>query len=250
MKKLAFVASLAAGLLCANAFADEVKLHGAVTTVDLAIAPHKAAVEQATGLTLTVVGNSSGKGMSDLLDGKCDGMLAAADLNSSVASVKSTGKEVDASKLNFSLLMNDEIVFFVNPANPVKKLTMAQIKGILTGKIANWKEVGGEDAPILIIAEIPTGATRSAIKALALDGEDYAGSCKVQPNVKAVVQKVGEFKNAIGGVSRQLAAGQKVQVLESDKKIERPLGIITVGAPSAKVQKAIDAIKAAIKSSN
>src|SRR5262249_40232327 len=79
----------------------EVQLHGAVTTVDVVLAPHKAAVEKTTGLQLTLVGNSAGKGLIDLAEGKCDAALTATDLASTVEAAKKAGKEVDAAKLSF-----------------------------------------------------------------------------------------------------------------------------------------------------
>ena len=239
---------LAASLTLATSLhAEEVALHGAVTAVDILITPNKDAIEKATGLTLNVMGNSAGKGLSDLVDGKCDGCLAAGDIKSTVDAAKKNGKEVDPAKLQFTQLLTDEIVFFVNPANPVKKLSTAQVKGILTGKITNWKDVGGNDAPIVVVSEVATGATRGAIKSLALDNEDYVATTKTQPTIKQVASLVAEFKNGIGGASSKIIGANKVQVLETDRKIERPLGIITLGAPSEKVKKVIDAIATEVK---
>ena len=227
--------------------AEEVSLHGAVTAVDVLITPNKDAVEKSTGLSLSIMGNSAGKGLSDLLDGKCDGCLAAGDIQSTVDAARKNGREIDPSKLQFNQLLTDEIVFFVNQSNPVKKLTLAQIKGLLTGKITNWKDVGGNDAPVVVVSEVATGATRGAIKALALDNEDYVATTKAQPTIKQVATQVAEYKNGIGGASSRIIDTKKIQVLETDRKIERPLGIITLGAPSEKVKKVISAISAAVQ---
>lgn len=247
MKQLVLGLVTAATLTVTASFAEEVKLHGAVTAVDVLITPNKDAIEKASGMTLSVMGNSAGKGLTDLVDGKCDACLAAGDLKSTIDAAKKNGKEVDAAKLQFNEIMKDEIVFFVNQANPVKKLTIAQVKDILTGKVTNWKDVGGNDSPIVVISEVATGATRGAIKALALDNEDYVSTTKTQPTIKQVATQVAEFKNGIGGASSKIIDATKVQVIETDKKVERPLGLITVGAPSDNVKKVIDAISAAVK---
>jgi len=227
-----------------NAVAEEVRMHGAVTVVDLCVAPNKAAVESATSLTITAVGNSAGKGMSDLLDGKCEAALMAGDLNAAIDAAKKGGKDPEVGKLVYSLLMQDEIVIVVNPANPVKKLTASQVKDILTGKITNWKDVGGNDSGIVVVAEVPTGATRAAIKGMLLDNQEYAGATKVQPTVKQIPQQIAEFKSGIGGVSRTIAEKYKVQIVELDKKLERPLGVVTVGEPAGNTKKAIEALQA------
>src|SRR5262245_24049334 len=112
------------------ALADTVKLHGATTVVDVVINPHRSAVQQATGHTLEIVGNATGRGLVDLADGKADASLVSEPLDIAVAAAAAAGKTLDPSKLKLHEIRKDEIVFVVHPSNPVSSLTWEQIRDI------------------------------------------------------------------------------------------------------------------------
>ncbi|OQY27606.1 MAG: hypothetical protein B6244_10115 [Candidatus Cloacimonetes bacterium 4572_55] len=76
----------------------------------------------------------------------------------------------------YQIIGYDAIVIFVNGKNPVCNLSKKQVKGIFTGKITNWKEVGGNDAEIVVVTEIRCGGGRATIeifRKMALDGADF-----------------------------------------------------------------------------
>ena len=137
MKKIVgFIAMLTLVTAASTAQAAPVKLIGSTTVLDRVISPYKASVEAKTGHTLTTTGKATGKGLVDLVEGRSDAALSSVPLGIAVQTAKAGGKEVDFKTLKFSVLTLDEVVFVVNPANPVKKLDWVQIKAILTGKIA------------------------------------------------------------------------------------------------------------------
>ena len=73
------------------AYADEVRLHGATTVVDRVINPHKSAVEKSTGHTLAIVGNATGRGLVDLMDGKCDASMVSEPMDIAIQAAKRHG---------------------------------------------------------------------------------------------------------------------------------------------------------------
>lgn len=94
----------------------------------------------------------------------------------------------------------DGIVLAVNKENKVSNLTSEQITKIFTGKITNWKEVGGDDKKITLIGREATSGTRDGFESLF----KCAGTCKYAAEVTAtgeVVAKVGNDKSAIGYIS-------------------------------------------------
>jgi phosphate transport system substrate-binding protein len=133
-------------------------------------------------------------------------------------------------------------VFVVHPANPVTKLTLEQIADIHTGKITNWKQVGGKDMPITVYSDAVTGGTRAMIKKLVMGGEEYAASVRSLTSVSRVPQVVAKDESGVGGVGRGFTTGVAVKLVQSNK-IERPLGFVTLGDPSAKVKQVIEAFK-------
>ena len=136
-------------------------------------------MEKSTGHTLEIVGNATGKGLVDLVDGKAEVAMVSEPLDIAVAAAKAAGKKIDPKTLQFNVVRNDEIVFVVHPANPVTKLTLEQLGDIHIGKITNWKQVGGKDMPITVYSDAVTGGTRAMVKKLVMGGDGVRGEREV-----------------------------------------------------------------------
>jgi phosphate transport system substrate-binding protein len=228
-----------------NALADTVALHGATTVLNVVVNPHRAAVEKATGHTLEIVGNATGKGLVDLTDGKADAAMCSEPLDIAVAAAKVAGKKIDPKTLQFHEIRKDEIVFIVHSSNPVTSLSWEQLRDIHTGRIANWKQVGGKDLPITVYSDALTGGTRAMVKKVVMENAEYAPTVKSLTSVARVAEVMPKDEGGIGGVGKGFL-DSKSKIVQT-KKIERPLGFVTVGAPSAKVKQVIEAFKTASK---
>jgi phosphate transport system substrate-binding protein len=246
--QLAFISS--AALLCAAmssaVLADTVKLHGATTVIDVVIAPHRNAVQQASGHTLELVGNGTGKGLVDLSEGKADASLVSEPMDIALAAAAAAGKTIDPATLKMYEIRKDEIMFVVHPSNPVGSLTWDQIRDIHIGKTTNWKQVGGKDLPINVYSDALTGGTRAMVKKVVLRGTEYSDSVKSLTAVKRVAELVAQDAQGIGGVGRGFVDTAKDKVLKT-AKIERPLAFVTVGEASPKVKQVIEAFRAEVK---
>ncbi len=150
------------------------------------------------------------------------------------------------------LIGRDAVGIWVNAKNPVTELSFAQLRGIFTGKIVNWKEVGGRDLPINVYVVNPQSATRSVFRIVVLGSEDYAGNRiqTVRPD-PAILGKVATDEGGIGqlsfalgskakGVKRINPNGQPASVDNSSYPITRPLYLITKGEPEGATQAFID----------
>ncbi len=150
------------------------------------------------------------------------------------------------------LIGRDAIAVLVNSKNPVDTLSSAQLKDIFTGKISNWKEVGGEDMTINVYIVNPQSATRKVFGKVVLGGAAYAGDHlkTIRPDPK-VADRVASDKGAIGhlsfalvgdnaGVKRIKPDGQDASVNNPSYPITRPLYLITKGDPAGKVKDFID----------
>lgn len=249
MKKLLVMMSVAAVLSAAystSALADTVRLQGATTVVNVLVNPNRDAVEKSTGHTLEIVGNGSGKGLVALAEGNADASMSSEPLDIVVAAAEIAGKKVDIKTLQLHEVKKDEIVFIVHPANPVSSLTWEQLADIHTGKITNWKQVGGKDLAITVYSDALTGGTRAMVKKVVMGGRDYADSVKSLTAVARVADMVGGDESGVGGLGRGFVNSDKNKVVKT-KKLERPLGFVTIGAPTAKVAKVINAFRAAAK---
>lgn len=226
------------------AHAEDVKLNGAASVVTDLVTPHQAQVEKTTGLKLVVNKSNAGKGLIDLIDGNCDAAMASASLDATLQAAKSAGLTKPVPDLKMYVIAKSEVVFVVHPSNPVKVLTWEQIKDIHTGKITNWKELGGKDLAITVYTDAKASATRGLIKQTVLANAEYAASAKAVGFVKEVNDQVALDPSGIGGLGSGFVDAGKVAVV-STKKLERPLGFVTVGPASAKVHKVMDAFTAA-----
>lgn len=238
------ITTLALLIPATMASAQVVRLHGATTVLDRVIYPHQNAVERATGLRLELVGNATGKGLVDLVEGRADASLCSEPLEVALVAAASAGKQVDRSRIQFHVVDYDGVAFAVHRSNPVTSLTWEQLRDIHTGKIKNWKDVGGDDSPITVYADTPTGGTRAMVKEIVMGGEDYLSSIVSLTAVKKVADMTAVDPTGIGAVGQGFLTSQNKRI--ETRELERPLGFITIGAPSPEVQKVIDAFKAEV----
>jgi phosphate transport system substrate-binding protein len=118
---------------------------------------------------------------------------------------------------------------------------MAQLRDIHTGTITIWKEVGGADRPIRVVTDTASSATRGLIRQAVLQGADYVASATAV-RVEEISDEVAAHPGAIGGLGAGFVKADRVAVIATDK-VERPLGLITIGAPDEKVGRVIAALK-------
>ncbi len=146
-------------------------------------------------VTIQVTGGGSGTGISALINGTTDICDASRPMKQS---------EREKLKLRFNTLgveiksARDGLAVYVQESNPVKELTLQQLKEIYTGKITNWKQVGGSDAKIILYSRENNSGTYVYFKDNVLEGEDYAASAQNMPGTAAVVNAVSKDKNGIG----------------------------------------------------
>ena len=152
------------------------------------------------------------------------------------------------------LIGKDAIGVWVNASNTVTSLTQSQIKGIFTGSITNWKEVGGHDAPINVYIVNPNSATRKVFSKAILGSDNYGGNVGTIRPDSSIIDRLAGDKNGIGHLSFALGNthnkaakvrkididGQKATVDNPDYPITRPLYLITKGDPPSGVKNFIE----------
>lgn len=111
-------------------------------------------------------------------------------------------KDEEKSEVTETVIAFDGIGLIVHPSNTATNLTMDQIKEIYTGKITNWKEVGGKDAPIVVVSRDESSGTRSAFQELVdFTSEELEKSATIADGNGSVKTTVATNENAIGYVS-------------------------------------------------
>lgn len=209
-----------------------------------------------SGITVEVQGGGSGQGIKAIQE-------KIADLGALSREVKDEEK---TSVTKEYVIAKDGVAVIVNPASKVENLTLEQIQKIYTGQVKNWKEVGGEDAPIVVVSREEGSGTRGAFTEITkVATKDAAGQevdnttkdALVQGSTGAVMQTVATTPNTIGYVSLGSLADTvkavKVEnvapstetVLSGEYKISRPFLYVAGGELSAAAQKYVDFVLSA-----
>ena len=148
------------------------------------------------GSSITVVGGGSGVGISALMDGTTDIAMSSRKIK-----MDERLKLQDAGKaIKEVIIAQDALALVVNIGNRVSQLTRDQLEDIYTGKIKNWKEVGGEDMTIVRFARETSSGTYDFFKEHVLNKKNYSSSCLNMPATGAIVESVSKTKGAIGYV--------------------------------------------------
>ena len=143
-----------------------------------------------SGVTFTYNPTGSGTGITAVKEGRCDIGLSSRALK----------EEEKADGLQETILALDGIAVIVHPQNPVSDLTVEQIAKIYTGEITNWKEVGGDEAEIVLIGREAGSGTRDGFESITNTKE----ACKYRQELTStgdVITTVSGNPAAIGYAS-------------------------------------------------
>jgi len=190
---LMFTAILLTGIA---GFAQSITIKGSDTVLPLSQREAESYMKSNKGANITVIGGGSGVGIAALMNGTTDIAMASRSLK-----MDERLKLQDAGKPYKEItIARDALAIVVHPSNKVSKLTREQIEGIYTGKITNWKEVGGDDMKIVVYARETSSGTYEFLKEHVLNGKNYASTVLNMPATGAIIQSVSQTKGAIGYV--------------------------------------------------
>ena len=193
-------------LLCSlsrYSFAEEagsIQMKGSDTMVNLGQAWAEAFMQKNPSALIAVTGGGSGTGIAALLNGTCDVAQSSRQISDKeYALAKEKGIKVQEIQTSM-----DAIAFVVHPDNPVAQIAIGQLSDIFTGKITNWKELGGEDKPILVLSRERNSGTHVYVledvvrKGNAKGPEEFAPSVLMMSSSQAIEQEVSSNRAAIG----------------------------------------------------
>ncbi|MCD6052140.1 MAG: phosphate binding protein [Verrucomicrobia bacterium] len=208
---IALAAMLAAFAPAAQA--GNITAKGSDTLVILAQKWAEVYMAKTPGTAIQVTGGGTGTGFAALQN-------KTTDLCNASRKIKS--KEIEACVKAFSKrpteykVCLDGLSIYVNAKNPVKELTVLQLEEIFTGKIKNWKEVGGNDEPIALVSRENSSGTYEFFKENVLKGKDFASSAQTMPGTAAVLQSVAKEPKAIGYGGAAYGEGAKHLSIKAD----------------------------------
>jgi phosphate transport system substrate-binding protein len=172
------------------------KIKGSDTCLPLSQKEAESFMKKSSGSSITVTGGGSGVGFSALLSGTTDIAQASRSIKmDEKMKMKDAGKAYKETTIAF-----DALAVVVNTANKVSQLTREQLEGIFTGKITNWKEVGGDDMKIIVYSRESSSGTFEFFKEHVMNKKNYTTSALLMPATGAIIQSVSQTEGAIGYV--------------------------------------------------
>jgi phosphate transport system substrate-binding protein len=173
---------------------------GSDTIVNLALAWAEKYQNEHTDVSISVTGGGSGTGIAALINKTVDIANASRKIKpEEIAQAKTNG--VDPVEHVIAL---DAIAVIVNPENPISQLTLQQISDIYSGKIKNWKELGGDDRPIVRLSRETNSGTHVYFLETVLRLGDsknktlFSMDTLLLPSSEGIVAELRQNPNAIG----------------------------------------------------
>jgi len=219
-----------------SVLAEEVRVGAGAAPVENILKPIKTPFEKATGLTLGIFASGPKTAFLDLERGTVDAAAAGLSYEDWLALLKKEGVTIPDAKAYQSVVIGkDKVIVLTHASNPVKTLSKDQLKSIFTGKVTNWKDVGGNDAAILIVWGKLTQGTNSMFIKNILDGVEPTKEV-LETGTAADVKNAVETNAEAIGIGPQSLAGPTLNV-PATPELARPITLLTKGAPKASVQK-------------
>ncbi|MBI4981716.1 MAG: phosphate ABC transporter substrate-binding protein [Candidatus Omnitrophica bacterium] len=251
-------------ILCNSAFAASAKnciqVKGSDTMVNLAQAWAEKYMEIIPGEFVAVTGGGSGTGISSLISGTCSIAMSSRNVKEKEIGL-AEAKGVKPFEIKVAL---DGLAVVVNPKNPVGKLTIDQLGQVFSGKITNWKQVGGEDLKIVVLSREVNSGTHVYFKEHVLrkndpnSKEEFAPGALMLSSSQAIADEITQNSGAIGYYGMgYISPKQKAIAVAKDVKsefifpvaenvingkypISRPLFFYTNGEPQGQIKKFMD----------
>jgi len=206
------------------------------------------------GVTIQVTGGGSGVGIAALINGGTDICDASRPMKEAE---KAQAKERHGQDVEEIPVALDGVAIYVHQSSPIQSISAAQLKGIYTGQITNWRDVGGSEGRIVAYSRENNSGTYVFFKEHVLGNADFAREIQTLPGTAAVVNAVSKDPASIGYGGIAYASGiRTVPVRKDDQSapvtpslatvrsgeypLSRNLFFYTIGSPQGDVKAFID----------
>lgn len=207
------VLGLLAGAVALSAQQRNITVKGSDTLVILGQRWAEVHMQKNPGVTIQVTGGGSGTGIAALINGTTDIAEASRSMKEKELQALKKNRGVDALELPVAV---DGLAVYLNERNPVGELSLDQLRGIYTGAIRNWKQVGGRDERIILYGRENNSGTYVYFKEHVLKKADYFPTVQTLPGTAAVINAVAKDPRGIGYGGIAYATGVKAIKVKRD----------------------------------
>jgi phosphate transport system substrate-binding protein len=229
-------------------WAGNIVIKGSTTVLPIAQKVAEAYMKDNPGVSISISGGGSGNGIKAIIDG-------TTDVADSSRFIKDKEVALAVQKGVYPVpfaVAYDCIIPVLHPSNPVKDLSLDQLKAIYKGEIKNWKEVGGDDRKVVVVSRDTSSGTYEVWEKKVMKKERVFPGALLQASNGAVAQAVAKNKNAIGYIGIGYLndtvkpttvngiVGTPETTLDGTFPISRPLYMFTNKWPKEEVAKFIN----------
>lgn len=244
MKKILLLVSiLVAQLVPVLAAAEEVVVSTGATFIDKVFTPIKPHLPS-LGISVKLIYGDPTQALMNLESGAAELAGASLALEEWLKLAEARGYTTkDRAALTPYVVIEEETVVVVHVSNRVTSLTKEQLQGLFHGRIQNWKDVGGTDAPVLVVwPRVGSGAIATFSKQV------MAGSAITKEMLD--VASINDTADAVASNPEAISIANVETVKAGAKTVQapvlkRPLTLLTKGAPTPKVRKLLDFLQTA-----
>lgn len=193
--------------------AKDITVKGSDTMVILAQRWAEVYMKKNKNVVIQVTGGGSGTGIAALMNQTTDLANSSRPIKpEEKAKIETTGK-----KLIEIPVALDGLAVYVNSANPIKEMTVKQVKDIFTGKITSWKEFGWDDKIIKTYSRENNSGTYVFFKEHVLLNEDFGPLTQYMPGTASVLNAVKKDKYSIGYGGIGYLKGARAMAIKKDE---------------------------------
>jgi phosphate transport system substrate-binding protein len=227
---------------------DRLTIGGSTTVLPIAQLCSETFMDANPAVNISVRGGGSSVGIAGIIDGNVD----IADSSRPIKNRELQLARQKGLNLKEIAIARDGLAIIVNNSNPVKNLTPAQLKDVFTGKIDNWKTLGGPGMSIVVVSRDTSSGTFESFSSLVLKGAKVKDGALMLPSNKAVAGTVSETPGAIGYIGVGFISDQEKvvsvdgitasqeTVRNGTYKLSRSLYMYVNGEPGGMLKKFID----------
>lgn len=233
---------------------ETISIKGSDTLVILGQRWAEVYMKKNPGVQVQVTGGGTGTGIAALINGTTDICEASRPMKDKEKADLKLKRKSAANEIPIAL---DGISLFVHAKNPIKSLTLAQIRDIYTGEITNWNQLGGPNAKIVLYGRENNSGTYAYFKEHVLQDDDFVPQTQTLPGTAAIINAVARDPKGIGYGGIAYAKGVRAVSVSKDAKspayapneanvesgvypISRYLFWYTAGTPKPSIQKLVN----------
>jgi phosphate transport system substrate-binding protein len=242
--KLIFVIIVIAAGDISAARSDNLVLQGSTTFTTGVGQPFAGAVEAQTGHHLEIIPNKSNLGLLALFENKANLAMISTILEREVEILRKSGPGLPFQRLKAFEIARVRAALVIHPDNPVRTARLQDIAKILTGEISNWKQLGGPDLSIRVVAVREGGGVLASVEARLLGAAHISAPDAIRVQVGTqIVRVVAQEPGALGITQLAIVKSSSAVELITDEPIEQILSLVSLDDPSPAAMSTINAFR-------